>query len=71
MGMIVLDQQLNEIVVFEPTEYVQLIIVIYHYSIGQTDLSVSLQAVLERSANYDLGRGIGRALLLADDYMVW
>jgi tetratricopeptide (TPR) repeat protein len=70
-NMIVLDQQLNEIVVFEPTEYVQLIHrAIYHYSIGQTDLSVKAwQAVLERNANYDLAySGIGRALLLADDY---
>lgn len=70
-NMIVLDQQLNEIVVFEPTEYVQLIHrAIYHYSTGQTELSVrAWQAVLERNANYDLAySGIGRAFLLADDY---
>ncbi len=69
--LLVLDQQKNNITVFEPTEYSNTIFdAIETYLNGEYDRSAELwQDVLKMNANYPLAfRGIGRAVLRQNKY---
>ena len=70
-NLLVLDQLKNNITVFTPTEYGNMIFdAINSYLQGQYDQSAELwDAVLRMNANYPLAfRGIGRAVLRQNDF---